>query len=272
MEKMATKVKRLLAFVLSLVMVLSLAACQKSPAQDETKAPEVQQTEATKAPSETKAPVDEEPELEHMEITVGFWDVDEIVLAGDAMLDTISEKFNVTLVPQTFTWADVDQKTQLWASTNSLPDIWAGAWRDSSNFKDYVEDGVIRAIPSDLSKYPNLDRYFTNEPAAAECMYDGEYYCIFRKTYGSVEETVKDSVVIYRWDLAQKAGITQEPKNWEEFQAMLSAIIAADPEGKDIGGLTTQSSSTLGYTLFAYSVPSASVSAWVKDGYTYVPG
>ena len=64
---------------------------------------------------------------------------------------------------------------------------------------------------------------------------DGRMYCIPRQTYPSQEWTSIDRIIVYRWDLAQKAGITKEPENWEEFQKMILAIMAADPENTEIG-------------------------------------
>lgn len=209
-------------------------------------------------------------ELEHMEISVACW-MDDDDLAGDAVIDLIEEKFNVDFVPMAFTWDDYITKTQLWAATDSLPDMFAADVRNSGDFVAWIEEGIIRSIPSDLSAYPNLEAY--NDVATTqECMYKGEQYAIYRSNYETESDLVKDRFVIYRWDLAQAAGIEKEPENWDEFREMLLAIIKADPEGKNIGGMTSQEIGVMADPFLCYSVPRACYNHWVQeDDGTYVP-
>lgn len=209
-------------------------------------------------------------ELEHMEISVACW-MDDDDLAGDAVIDLIEEKFNVDFVPMAFTWDDYITKTQLWAATDSLPDMFAADVRNSGDFVAWIEEGIIRSIPSDLSAYPNLEVY--NDVATTqECMYKGEQYAIYRSNYETESDLVKDRFVIYRWDLAQAAGIEKEPENWDEFREMLLAIIKADPEGKNIGGMTSQEIGVMADPFLCYSVPRACYNHWVQeDDGTYVP-
>lgn len=257
--------KKLIALLLAVTVVLGLAACGSK-----TEAPST-----TAAPAQTNAPATEaeDKELEHMNITLAWWD-GETLLAGDEILDFLQDKFNVTFEVMNMTWDDYTQKEQLWASTDSLPDIFAADFRNTSSFATWAREGVIRALPDDLSPYPNLAKYM--EGAAADgCMVDGKYYCVFRQTYGEQAETVKDRIIAYRWDLAQDVGITEEPKNWDEFRDMIKAIKAADPDGKKIGGMTAPSAEYLIGPMFCYSMPSAVVGGatfkWVEQGGSYIP-
>lgn len=101
-------------------------------------------------------------------------------------------------------------------------------------------------------------------------------YCIFRQTYKDQASTVLDREVAYRWDLAQKAGITKEPETWDEFRTLIQAIIKADPDKKGIQGMTAKGYKLLSGMFFPYSMPLASVSGvtfyWVDDNNNgYVP-
>ena len=256
--------KRILSLLLCTVMMATLFAGCGSKTEPVQKVPQT--------PGQTVQT--DKQELEPMEITVAYWDI-ERMLKGDPILDELQEKFNVEFVPMNITWDDHGTKEQLWASTGSLPDVFACDFRNSANFVQWARDGVIRPLPKDLSKYPNLEAYM-NAPAADSCMVDGEYYCIFRQTYLSQAETVKDRFIAYRWDLAQDAGITEKPTDWNSFREMLRAIIAADPEHKSIGGMTALSANYLVGPMFCYSMPNAVVQGatfkWVEqaDG-TYVP-
>lgn len=214
---------------------------------------------------------------EHLDISLAFWDV-ESNLTGtpdDKVLKTLEEKFNVTFVPQNISWDDYEQKLQLWAASDSLPDIFMGAERTKSSFAKWANEGLLREIPADLSAYENLSRYM-DSPELPTCQVNGKTYCIFRQTYKEQAYTTIDRMVAYRWDLAQEAGITKEPENWDEFREMIQAIIAADPEGKGIQGLTTKGYKQLTGEVFTYSMPLAAVSGvtfyWVDNGDgTYVP-
>lgn len=174
---------------------------------------------------------------ENQEITVAFWNADE-ALAGDEVLSTIEEKLGIKITPMNITWDDYTQKIQLWASSGSLPDVFVGDFRNSKTFTEWATQGVIKAIPEDLSAYPNLEEYMSDDAIVGSAKVDGTVYCIPRKSYPSQEWTAMDREIAYRWDLAQEAGITEEPTTWEEFDTMIQAIMEADPEGTGIQGMT----------------------------------
>ena len=214
---------------------------------------------------------------EHMTITIGYWDADSALGSRDTdkVLQTIEEELNVTFEPVNVTWDDYNQKFQLWASSDSLPDIFAADIRTTATFAQWANDGLLHEIPSDLSAYPNLEKYL-DSPESDTCMVNGKMYCIFRQTYTEQAETIEDRSIVYRWDLAQKAGITKEPTNWTEFREMIQAIIEADPEGKNIQGMTACGPDFLVGPFFTYSMPAAVVGGntfrWVDNGDgTYVP-
>ena len=261
--------KKLLALLLAVSLVLGLAACGSK-----TDTPATTPAKATTAAKTDDVPEATEAELEHMDITLAWWDGESILADHDEIQQYLEDKFNVTFEVMNVTWDDYTQKEQLWASTDSLPDIFAADFRNTSSFATWAREGVIRALPDDLSAYPNLAKYM--EGAAADgCKVDGKFYCIFRQTYGEQAETVKDRLIAYRWDLAQEAGITEEPKNWDEFRAMIKAIEAADPQGKKIGGMTAPGADYLVGPMFCYSMPNAIVSGatfkWVEQDGQYVP-
>ncbi|WP_164545652.1 extracellular solute-binding protein [Paenibacillus albus] len=86
-----------------------------------------------------------------------------------------------------------------------------------------------------------------------------------------------DRLVAYRWDLAQAAGITKEPETWEQFRAMLKAIVDKDPENKHITGLTSVSRLLVGGLFWLYGSPAATSDGsgsdykWIKEDGRYIP-
>ena len=189
---------------------------------------------------------------EKMEITVAFWDVDE-AFVGDEVLSSVEERFQIRLKPVQMVWDDYKQKIERWAATGSLPDLFIGDFRNSPLGLQWVEQGLLQEIPEELSKYPNLENYLKQVMESGEATIGGKLYCIPRQTYPSQEWTSIDRIIAYRWDLAKAAGITKEPENWEEFQEMILAIIEADPEGKNIEGMTSTGAGRIAGIILPYS-------------------
>ena len=245
------KHKRLLAAFLGMTMAASmLAGCgnggnNNKPAEKSGKTVESAATSNSKSSASTESakPVD---------VTVAIWGVDDgLSDPNDPILKTLEEKTGVHLVPQNITWDDAEQKVQLWATNGQLPDIFVGDFVGKAFFGNWIEQGTIRALPDDLSAYPNLTEYLKMERAQA-AMRDGKYYMIPRSTYKDISYSVLDRNIAYRWDLAKKAGVTKEPETYEEFAEMIKKIIAADPEKKNISGMTQVNPSILAGFILPY--------------------
>ena len=178
---------------------------------------------------------------ETIEVSVAIWGAEDgLANPDDPILKQIEEKTGVKLVAQNITWDDASQKVQLWATNGQLPDIFVGDFVGQSFYSNWIEQGVIRALPDDLSAYPSLEEHMQMERAQA-AKRDGKFYMIPRTTYGDISYSVLDRNVVYRWDLAQAAGVTEEPETYEEFCEMIKKIIAADPEGKNVSGIDRKS-------------------------------
>lgn len=209
-----------------------------------------------------------EESKERMKISIAIWDAEE-TLEGDAVLEEIEEKFGVEFEPVNMEWSDYYQKIERWAATRSLPDLFVGDFRNSSLYIQWIRQGLLCAIPEDLSSYPCLEAYMKEMEKTQVSKVDGEIYCIPRQTYPSQEWTSIDRIIAYRWDLAQAAGITKEPETWEEFQHMILAIIREDPEKKGIQGLTSEGSKLISGILLPYAskiaVSDGNGFFWKKD-------
>lgn len=193
-----------------------------------------------------------EDDGERMEITIAIWDGDD-AFVGDEVLASVEERFQIKIRPAQMVWDDYKQKIERWAATGSLPDVFIGDFRNSLLGMQWVEQGLLKEIPEDLSAYPNLEAYIDQVTEGGEAMVGGKLYCIPRQTYPSQEWTCMDRIIAYRWDLAQEAGITEEPQTWEEFQEMILAIIEADPEGKQIEGMTSTGAGRIAGIVLPYS-------------------
>lgn len=251
--------KRFLALTLSLVLAVSLlAGCGGTAAPAQTAAP---QAAAPAAPADQQEQT--QPAPKPVEISIAIWGAEDgLANPDDPILKQIEEKTGVHLVPQNVTWDDAEQKIQLWATNGQLPDLFAGDFVAKTFFGNWVEQGVIRALPDDLTPYPNLAEHMQMERAQAAAR-DGKFYMIPRTTYGDISYSVLDRNVVYRWDLAQAAGVTKEPETYEEFCDMIQKIIAADPEGKNVSGMTQALPELIGG--FIYPAAGIVDKKWVAD-------
>ena len=228
--------------------------------------------------TDTTNTASDDPFKEHLEISVGFWDIDAVAakLQDDKIFQDVMKKFNITIKPVNVTWDDYVQKYQMWAASGQLPDIFATDAIGTQYYRNWVSQGIVKALPEDMSAYPNLAEYFET-PDIKGLSEDGKFYSVPRRMFPTVQWSVLDRPVLYRWDLAQQAGITKEPETWDEFKAMMQAIVDKDPEGKNITGITSSTVKMLGGFFWLYgnaaatSDGSGSDFKWVKEDGQYVP-
>ncbi|RUT39316.1 extracellular solute-binding protein [Paenibacillus anaericanus] len=228
--------------------------------------------------SEVSSSVDSDnPYKEPMEISIAFWDIDSEIskIDQDPIAQEILNKFNIKIKPVNTTWDDYAQKIQMWASSGQLPDIFAIDALGTQYQRKWVDQGVVKDLP-DLAKYPSLAKFFET-PDIAGLSVEGKHYTVPRRMFPSVDWSALDRSVLYRWDLAQKAGITKEPETWDEFKAMLDAIVKQDAEGKKVTGLTAGQVKMIGGLFWLYGNPLATSDGsggdfkWVEEDGKLIP-
>ncbi|NQX60063.1 extracellular solute-binding protein [Paenibacillus qinlingensis] len=265
--------KKSLTFsMLAVVFATSLSACSSKSADtgvaSTTPTNEVVTTSPNAEASKYKDPI---------EISLALWDVESGLAKSkdDAIYQLLSKKFNVTFKPVGITWDDYAQKINLWAASDSLPDIFSIDAIGTPTFYNWVNQGVVKPLPKDLSKYQNLSKYLdVNDIQATKI--NGQFYGVPRRTYPSLDYNANDRVIFYRWDWAQAAGVTKEPNTYDEFKDMMVKIVNANPEGKKPVGLTGLPK-TAPDVLWTYSNPlatsdgSGADSKWVKEEGKYIP-
>ncbi|SFT13592.1 extracellular solute-binding protein [Paenibacillus sp. BC26] len=250
--------RRLALMLAAVLLVIASAGCRSNDQQRLPSQP------ASSAPPE------------HLEISVAIWELTDNPLAEDPLVQRLEKKLNITIKPIPMTTANYVQQFQMWASSGQLPDIFAVDAVNTQYYRNWRDQGVIKPLPSDLSAYPYLNQYLATTEFQ-DLKNDGKLYFIPRKTYDSTEYNVLDRLVVYRWDLAQQAGITKEPETWDEFRTMLKAIVEKDPENKHITGLTSVSKLLLGGLFWLYGSPAATSDGsgsdfkWIKEDGRYIP-
>lgn len=190
---------------------------------------------------------------EPVEVSIAIWGAG-VGLSDqeDPIYKEIVKQTGVKLIPKNVTWDDFEQKIQLWSTNGQLPDIFVGDFVSKSFFDKWINQNVIRALPDDLSAYPSLAEHLKSDRAQS-ALRDGKYYMIPRTTYPDITYSVLDRNIVYRWDLAQKAGVTKEPETYEEFTDMIKKIIAADPEGQSISGMNQLQPTLVAGVVYPYA-------------------
>lgn len=234
--------KKILCFILTLTLTLSLTACISGCSDDG----------------------DDDG---YMEISIACFDIANHVThaKSDIILKYVEDKFKIKIKPVNITRANFRDSLTLWAASNNLPDIMAGDASDTKQFAELARDGIISPIPQKMiDKYPNLKKYMEDESAQTRKV-DGEFYGIYRSSTSNIAKTSGNNQIMYRWDLAQAAGVTKEPTTWDEFRDMIKKIQSKNK----ITGLTASSRDALARRFMTYGVPEANTNAlaikWVEN-------
>ena len=101
----------------------------------------------------------ETTQVDPIEVSVAIWNAEDgLNDPEDPIYKKLVEKTGVKLVPQNITWDDSGQKIQLWATNGQLPDIFVGDYVGTSFFTNWVDQGVIRALPENMATLPIVFR------------------------------------------------------------------------------------------------------------------
>jgi putative aldouronate transport system substrate-binding protein len=199
-----------------------------------------------------------------VELSVAKWNIqdgfDDPNAANDTIYKELTQRFNITIKPVQVTWNDWNEKFRLWAASNQLPDLFAPD-ASRATYTTWASQGVIKALPADLSKYPNIQAVMSL-PSVKPWAINGKFYKYPRMTYPSDADWVNDRILYYRKDWAKDAGWDRQPRNFDEFVQMCKAVLAKHPEAAGL------SHNNLGY-LYAFMLgifpEGAAIGNWAKD-------
>ncbi|GHU18747.1 hypothetical protein FACS1894163_11080 [Spirochaetia bacterium] len=186
---------------------------------------------------------------------------------NDVFYKQLCEKFNITFKPVQITWNDWKEKAKVWAASDQLPDIFVS---DSplGEYFTWANQGVIKALPADLSKFPNIKKIM-DQPSVKPLAVDGKFYKFPRQSYETADDWANSRNIIYRKDWAAQAGYSSAPKNFEEFLSMCKAVMVQHP------GITGVSTTHNGFllTIMLGVFPAGTHDAvWYKENGQWKPG
>jgi putative aldouronate transport system substrate-binding protein len=266
--------KRILAALLCFAFMVSMiAGCTQkdsTPSAAATTAAVTTEAAATTAAASTEP---KNPYADHMDISMSLWGIqdgfDAANAANDQIYKNLEAKFNITIKPVQITWNDWTDKLKVWAASDQLPDVFANnlVTDDPSLYSAWATQGIIKALPDGLAKYPNLEKIMTM-PSVTPLKINGKFYMVPRMTYNEAADWRMDRVMLYRKDWAAEAGYTNQPKSFDEFLQMAKAVLKLHPKAT---GLATNTKGFLS-TLFLSSFPEAAVAgSWVNENGKWIP-
>lgn len=265
------KEKSLLALLVALtIMASSIAGCGsvKEATFETTNKPATSTMQTTVA--ETSVPKDK------MEISIALWNITGSLPQGtdDKVFDVLKQKLNITIKPVNLTWDDYTQKVQIWAASQQLPDVFAVDTRKGQTYKKWVDQGVVRAVPENLSKYPNLKGLLDQPNVMAYKDPNGKYYCIPRPAFKNTANYCLEYGIKVRKDWMENVGITKDPENTDEFIALMKAFVEKDPDRNgqnDTIGITAYNAGWMINNLNTSLCPELNI-PWIKEDGKWIPG
>lgn len=206
-------------------------------------------------------------------ISISSWSIQDQFNAQNAATDTIyndmAEALNIEITPVNVTWNDWTEKNNVWAASGQLPDMFTAAVATDNPglYRNWAQQGILKALPEDLSAYPNLERIMEMD-SVQPLKVDGKFYCIPRMTYADSQSWVLDRVITYRKDWAAEAGWTEEPETFEEFVQMCKDVQAVK---EDVTILSVNSLAYLMYLGTDLLPQFCNDTAWVYENEQWVP-
>ena len=226
--------KKILALILALAMILSLAACGKP---------------AEQPPVESQTPVESQPEVTEPEVQEPQKNVDRYPLQSDKTFEVVSgsDIFGddgetvITQAMQKATGVDIDwsfmtaEQVQLALTGKDLPDaiFQYASLLDKATMYEYGQGGYFVNFMDYLDIMPNFSAVIEANPNALKVVQneDGSVYCLPTLT---VTSTGFNNLLYYRTDMMKAAGWEKAPATTDEFIQFVTDLQAHyganDPE------------------------------------------
>lgn len=218
------KVKRVLAIItLFSVMTAMVTGCSKKAASDSDTVAESDAATQTTTEETADTSTDESKESSGNAVEVSIWHYFEHEAAAlEKIANDYNEKQNDIHITCTYVSRDELMKQYtIGAVSGELPDI---GMVDSPDMASYIALGVFEDITDDLQNWDDL-QYFYEGPLSS-CK-DGE-----GRIYG-LPNNSNCLALVCNMDLLKKAGFTEPPKTWEEFEKVAAAT--TDPANSVYG-------------------------------------
>lgn len=147
---------------------------------------------------------------------------------GDAYTQFIEEKFHVSIKASSYNYDQWSTEVST-AFNGNLTDTFNCNLKhyNMNTYKEWIEFDYIKALPSDMSKYPNLQALINGATNIDSLYVDGKLYAI-PLVLNKNESTVDFSsyTYVYRRDWAKELGVYKDNDEytWSEFKTLLNSF------------------------------------------------
>ena len=156
----------------------------------------------------------------------------------DMYTDIINEKFNVKINASNYAYEDWDTMVNTAINGNNLTDTIQfnlKAYNFGSTYESWVDFGMLKALPDDMSKWPNLKKMLDNISNVDALKIDGKLYGIpIANDINNPQKDFSNFTYVYRRDWAKQIDAMypdREPVyregdvyTWEEFNRLCDAF------------------------------------------------
>ena len=210
--------KKILAMILALAMILSLAACGSAPAEE----PKATEPASVATQPQATEPVVQEPKTNAERYPLSSDKSFDIVAGSDIFGD--DGETVITAAMEKATGVDIDwsfltaEQIQLALTGKDLPDaifLYANIM-DKATMYEYGQGGYFVNFMDYLDIMPNFSAVIEANPEALKVVQneDGSVYCLPTLT---VTSTGFNNLLFYRTDMMKAAGWEKAPATTDEF-------------------------------------------------------
>ncbi|RAP73808.1 extracellular solute-binding protein [Paenibacillus montanisoli] len=203
---------------------------------------------------------------DHLELSIAYFDIASAIKDGqqDDLLKMIQDKFNITIKPVNESWSDYSDRTKLWAASGQLPDAFFTDATSGDLFNQWVDQGIIKPLPDDMSAFPNLKKYLDLPDVEGAKAADGKAYFIPRML-ANRNELPNDRGILIRKDWMDELGL-KDPTTYDELKNVLKTL----GEKKGVIPLTSNSIGWTHDSVFHNIAPASGW--WQKVDGKWIPG
>ncbi|MBO4668290.1 MAG: hypothetical protein J5666_09255, partial [Bacilli bacterium] len=218
-----------------LFIVPFLVACSISPSVSK-KTSKSEHPEDTQKSSD-KDTYDDKGRLE-LNVKNSYFDVWQ---GEDTYTEIINNKFQVNIKPTNYDWSMWDEQVIMSINGNNIPDAFnfnLSPYNFSNAYIKWAQENIIKPLPDNLDKWPNLKQLINNSTNVDYLKVDGKLYGIpIANDISNPEKDFSNYTYVYRRDWAKQ--IDEKHANeenyvpvykegdvytWEEFNRLLSAF------------------------------------------------
>lgn len=221
--------KKLLAMLLALCLVLGAAACGNKETPAETKGSATTEGTDAQDDDETESVDDEEDDGEIAEINVVFWSLSNVPTDMDKVSAAISaiteEKINTKVNLNILEMGNYIQQVNLMMSSNEKVDLMVTLPGGPPSFNAMTSQNQLQDITELLEKYGQDILATVPEDLQAGTMIDGKYYAM--TSYGDKASPLS---FVCRTDILEKTGIDPSTiKTAADLETLLLKVKEVEP-------------------------------------------